>query len=186
MSNRYDYIVIGSGIAGLHASLLAKEYGSVLLLTKESIEECNTLYAQGGIAAAIGPEDSPELHLQDTLNAGAGICNTEAATILTYDGPNAIRELIQLGMIFDTVHGSITLGQEAAHRVPRVLHAGGDATGAHIETTLSNLSKKSKIKIQEHTLVTKILINENGRAYGVEVFDKVSKQQNTFIGKNLI
>ena len=186
MSSRYNYIVIGSGIAGLHASLLAKDYGSVLLLTKESIEECKTLYAQGGIAAAIGPEDSPELHLQDTLDAGAGICNAEAATILTSDGPNAIRELIQLGMIFDTVHGSISLGQEAAHRVPRVLHAGGDATGAHIETTLSNLSKKSRIQIQEHTLVTKILINETGRAYGVEVFDKSSQQQNTFLGENLI
>jgi L-aspartate oxidase len=186
MNSHYDYIAIGSGIAGLHASLLAKEYGSVLLLTKESIEECNTLYAQGGIAAAIGPEDSPELHFKDTLEAGVGICNIEAAALLTSDGPNAIRELIKLGMVFDTVHGSIALGQEAAHRVPRILHAGGDATGAHIETTLSNLSKKSKIQIQEHSLVTKILINEHGRADGVEVFDKTTNQTNIFHGKHII
>ena len=76
---RYDYIIAGSGIAGLYAALLAREYGSVLILTKGSIDECNTRYAQGGIAAALGPQDSPELHLADTIACGAGLVNEEAA-----------------------------------------------------------------------------------------------------------
>ena len=120
----YDYIVIGSGIAGLYSALLAVEHGSVLILTKGGIADCNTQYAQGGIAAAVGPEDSPNYHLADTLAAGAGLCNEDAARILAEQGPQAISELVRLGVIFDTADGEVALGREAAHRMPRVLHAG--------------------------------------------------------------
>ena len=115
----YDYIIVGSGIAGLYTALAAQEHGTVLLLTKGGIEDCNTRFAQGGIAAAIGPEDSPEYHLEDTLAAGAGLCNEEAVRILAFDGPRAIADLVRLGMVFDTTHGEVALGQSGSrHNIP--------------------------------------------------------------------
>ena len=162
----YDYIVIGSGIAGLYSALLAVEFGSVLILTKGGIADCNTQYAQGGIAAAVGPEDSPNHHFADTLAAGAGLCNEEAARILAEQGPQAISELVRLGVIFDTADGEVALGREAAHRMPRVLHAGGDATGARIELTLSSLAHHSRIHVQEYTTTSRLLV-EGGRVVGV-------------------
>ena len=126
---QYDYIIVGSGIAGLYTALLAQEHGTVLLLTKGSVEDCNTRFAQGGIAAAIGAGDSPQLHMQDTLAAGAGLCDPEAARVLATDGPQAIADLVRLGVGFDTAQGEVALAREGAHSVPRVLHAGGDSTG---------------------------------------------------------
>ncbi|GAI80215.1 unnamed protein product, partial [marine sediment metagenome] len=133
--NQYDYIVVGSGIAGLYTALLVKEQGSVLIITKGSIDDCNTKYAQGGIAAAISKKDSPELHFQDTITAGDGLCNEEAARILANEAPDRITDLVKFGVPFDTLDGEIDLAMEAAHSLPRVLHAGGDATGEHIEFT---------------------------------------------------
>ena len=167
-TSSYDYIVIGSGIAGLYSALLAVEHGSVLILTKGGIADCNTQYAQGGIAAAVGPEDSPSYHLADTLAAGAGLCNEDAARILAEQGPQAIAELVRLGVIFDTTDGEVSLGREAAHRMPRVLHAGGDATGARIELTLSSLAHHSRISVQEYVTTTRLLLDERGgRVVGV-------------------
>ena len=165
-TSHYDYIVIGSGIAGLYSALLAVEHGSVLILTKGGIADCNTQYAQGGIAAAVGPEDSPSYHLADTLAAGAGLCNEDAARILAEEGPQAISELVRLGVIFDTADGEVALGREAAHRMPRVLHAGGDATGARIELTLSSLAHHSRIHVEEYVTTTRLLV-EDGRVVGV-------------------
>ena len=167
-TSSYDYIVIGSGIAGLYSALLAVEHGSVLILTKGGIADCNTQYAQGGIAAAVGPEDSPNYHFADTLVAGAGLCNEDAARILAEQGPQAIAELVRLGVIFDTTDGEVSLGREAAHRMPRVLHAGGDATGARIELTLSSLAHHSRISVQEYVTTTRLLLDEQGdRVVGV-------------------
>ena len=166
-TQHYDYIVIGSGIAGLYSALLAVEHGSVLILTKGGIADCNTQYAQGGIAAAVGPEDSPSYHLADTLAAGAGLCNEDAARILAEEGPQAISELVRLGVIFDTADGEVALGREAAHRMPRVLHAGGDATGARIELTLSSLAHHSRIHVQEYVTTTRLLLDDDGRVVGV-------------------
>ena len=163
-TQHYDYIVIGSGIAGLYSALLAVEHGSVLILTKGGIADCNTQYAQGGIAAAVGPEDSPNYHLADTLAAGAGLCNEDAARILAEQGPQAISELVRLGVIFDTADGEVALGREAAHRMPRVLHAGGDATGARIELTLSSLAHHSRIHVQEYVTTTRLLLGGDGRS----------------------
>jgi L-aspartate oxidase len=118
----YDYIIIGSGIAGLYTALLAQELGSVLILTKGSIDECNTKHAQGGIAAPIGREDSPELHFQDTIAAGAGLCDEEAVRILVEEATDRIHDLIEFGVPFDTLDGEVALTMEAAHSVPRILH----------------------------------------------------------------
>src|SRR4030043_213222 len=125
---QYDYILVGSGIGGLYTALLAKEQGKVLVITKGSIDDCNTRYAQGGIAAAIGKNDSPELHIQDTLNAGCGLSDEESVNILVREAPSRIADLVGYRVPFDTLDGEIALTMEAAHSVPRVLHAGGDAT----------------------------------------------------------
>jgi len=127
--NQYDYIIVGSGIAGLYTALLAKEQGSVAILTKGNIDECNTKYAQGGVAAAIGKDDSPELHFKDTIAAGDGLCDEETVRILVNEAPDRIADLVNFGVPFDTLDGEIALTLEAAHSVPRILHAGGDATG---------------------------------------------------------
>jgi len=142
--SKYDYIIIGSGIAGLYTALLAKEQGSVLILTKGSIDDCNTKHAQGGIAAAIGKNDSPELHFRDTIAAGDGLCDEEAVRILVDEARARIADLVNLGVPFDTLDGEVALTMEAAHSVPRILHAGGDATGEHIEITLTNKVRSSK------------------------------------------
>ena len=168
--NYYDYIIVGSGIAGLYTALLAKEQGNVTILTKGSIDDCNTKHAQGGVAAAIGKNDSPELHFRDTIAAGDGLCDEEAVRILVNEAPARIADLVNFGVPFDTLDGEIALTTEAAHSVPRILHAGGDATGEHIETTLSNRVHSSKIQVLEHCLATEILI-EKGQVSGVRALD---------------
>jgi L-aspartate oxidase len=161
---------VGSGIAGLYVALLAIEHGSVLILTKGSIDDCNTKYAQGGIAVAIGEDDSPELHFRDTIAAGDGLCDAEAVRILTDEAAECLADLIRFGTPFDTLNGEITLTREAAHSVPRIIHAGGDATGEHIEVTLSRQVRSSPVKVLEYCLATKILV-DNGRAKGVRALD---------------
>ena len=168
--NTYDYIIIGSGIAGLYTALLAKEQGSVLILTKGSIDDCNTKHAQGGIAAAIGKNDSPELHFKDTIAAGDGLCDEEAVQILVNEAPARIADLVNYGVPFDTLEGEIALTMEAAHSVPRILHAGGDATGEHIEITLSKKVRSSEIQVLEDCLATEIIIAK-GRVSGVRALD---------------
>ncbi len=169
-ANHYDYIVVGSGIAGLYIALLAIERGSVLILTKGSIDDCNTKYAQGGIAVAMGKDDSPELHFKDTMAAGAGLSDAEAVRILTEQAADCVADLIKFGVPFDTLNGEITLTREAAHSVSRVMHAGGDATGEHIEVTLSRQVRAAPIKVLENCLATEILV-QKGKVVGVEALD---------------
>ncbi|MFH1663096.1 MAG: FAD-binding protein [Chloroflexota bacterium] len=138
----YDYIIVGSGIAGLYCALLAIKQASVLLVTKGSIEDCNTKFAQGGIAAAIGSNDSVELHFKDTIAAGDDLCNEETVRILVDEASDRIADLVNLGVPFDTLDGEIDLALEAAHSVPRILHAGGDATG---KTHRSNTERKDSL-----------------------------------------
>ncbi len=168
--NQYDYIIVGSGIAGLYTALLAREHGSVLVITKGSIDDCNTKYAQGGIAAAIGRNDSPGLHFKDTVAAGGGLCDEEAVRILVNEAPDRITDLVNFGVPFDTLNGAIALTLEAAHSVSRVLHAGGDATGEHIEATLSSQVHSRKIQVLEDCLATEILVEE-GVVRGVKALD---------------
>lgn len=182
----FDTIIIGSGIAGLYTALLAKEVGSVLILTKGSLDECNTKYAQGGIAAPIGLEDSPELHFQDTIAAGAGLCDPEAVRILTEEAGDRIADLIDFGVPFDTQFGQVALTREAAHSVPRILHAGGDATGERIEVTLSRAVRESaRITIMEHCLATEIGVRD-GAASGVTALDALVGSLEHFAAPNII
>ncbi len=183
--NQYDYIIVGSGIAGLYAALLANENGSVLIITKGRIDESNTRYAQGGIAAAIGTNDSPEMHFKDTIAAGDGLCDEEAVRILVNEAPDRIAELVNFGVPFDTLNGEIALAREAAHSVPRILHAGGDSTGERIEVTLSDQVRLAKIKVLEDSLVIEILV-EKGVVRGVKVFDCYTRAVEEFECRNLI
>ena len=183
---RYDYIIIGSGIAGLNTALLAAEHGSVLVVTKGRIDDCNSRYAQGGIAAAIGPGDSATLHERDTLDAGAGLCDPEAVGVLTGQGPDSIAGLIRWGVPFDTIHGQIALGREGAHSMPRILHAGGDATGQHIEDTLADRVRASeRITVLEYTHAICICV-ENGTVAGVEVLGTDDTSTQTFPGRVVV
>ncbi len=182
---QYDYIIAGSGIAGLYTALMAKSHGSVLVITKGSIEDCNTRHAQGGIAAAIGRDDSPELHYKDTIAAGDGLCDEEAVRIMVNEAPERITELVDMGVPFDTLEGEITLTREAAHSVSRILHAGGDATGEYIEVTLSNQIRLSGIQVLEDSLATEILV-EKGQVQGIKVLDCRTGSIEEFGCKNLI
>ncbi len=170
MTQRFDYIIVGSGIAGLYAALLARQHGSVCVLTKGSIDECNTKYAQGGIAAAVGADDDPGLHLRDTIAAGAGLVDEEAARILVEAAADRIHDLVTFGVPFDSTDGAVALGREAAHSRNRILHAGGDSTGAHIELSLSGVARLSRITIKEFVQVEEVVV-EHGRATGLLALD---------------
>jgi L-aspartate oxidase len=164
-----DVVVIGSGVAGLSAALKARELGTVLVVTKDVVASGSTQWAQGGIAAALHPEDSPEEHLQDTLVAGAGLSDPEAVRVLVTEGPDAVRDLMDLGARFDTLaDGEISLGREGGHHRNRIAHAGGDATGAEIERALVAAVKRAKdIRLIEHALVLDLLTAADGSIAGV-------------------
>jgi len=168
--NQYDFIVVGTGIAGLYTALQTNKQGRTLIITKGSIDDCNTKYAQGGIAAAISKKDSPELHFQDTIAAGDGLCDEESVRILVNEAPDRISDLVDFGVPFDTLDGEIDLTMEAAHSVPRILHAGGDATGEHIEVTLSRKVRQARIQILEDFLATDVLL-EKGEVAGIKALD---------------
>jgi L-aspartate oxidase len=157
----------------------------VLLITKGGIDDCNTRFAQGGIAAAIGKNDSPELHFRDTVAAGDGLCDEEAVRILVSEAPDRIADLVNLGVPFDTLDGEIDLTLEAAHSTPRILHAGGDATGEHIELTLSKRVRSAKILVLEHHLATDIII-EKGKVKGLKALNCESGASEEFECRFLI
>ena len=175
MANSFDNIIVGSGIAGLYAALLAREHGSVLVLTKGSIDDCNTRWAQGGIAAAIGRGDSAEKHLRDTIEAGAGLVDEEAARVLTGEAAARIGDLVRFGVPFDTQHGEIALAREGAHSQARVLHAGGDSTGAHIELTLASLARQEGITVLEYTIATDLLTEASNSAHSFDTSGRAGR-----------
>jgi len=125
-----DFVIVGAGIAGLRAAIGLSDAGRVLVITKEQLGESNTSYAQGGIAVAMGGEEDVSLHLEDTMNAGDGLVNREAAKVLVEEGPLRVDELLQWGTGFDRHNGKLMLTREGAHSRNRILHANGDATGA--------------------------------------------------------
>ena len=170
-------MIVGSGIAGLFAALLAKDHGSVLILTKDSIDECNTKHAQGGIAAPVGPDDSPELHFRDTIAAGAGLVDEEAARILTNEATERIADLVRFGVPFDSTEGHVALGREGAHSRARVLHAGGDSTGEHIELSLSSLARMSAVTVREYCLVEEIVTERGASAASRRIDERTGSRE---------
>src|ERR1044071_1624058 len=142
---RTRFLVVGSGVAGLHTAWRASEQGHVLLLTKKSLFDSATSYAQGGIAAALGAGDSPELHRRDTLAAGAAIGDADAVAVPTEEGPRRRRDLQTAGADFDLdPRGRLQLGREAAHSKNRIVHAHGDQTGAEVVRTLVARVRETK------------------------------------------
>lgn len=165
-----DVIVIGSGIAGLTAALRARLQGrTVLIVTKAQVNEGSTRWAQGGIAAAMSDEDSPEEHLRDTLVAGVGLCDVEAVRALVTEGPAAVAELIDLGARFDLdPSGAIALTREGGHLRDRIAHAGGDATGAEISRALVEaVMDDPGIEVLENALALDLLLDDDGAAQGI-------------------
>jgi L-aspartate oxidase len=163
---RADFLIIGSGIAALRAAPEVAGHGDVLILTKAEPGEGNTGHAQGGIAAAVGPGDTPELHAADTMAAGAGLCDERAVQVLVGDGPRFVRELMAWGVQFDRAPGGEpALAMEGAHSARRVLHA-HDATGREIGRVLwSRASRLAGVTTQDHARVVDLLI-EDGRCVG--------------------
>jgi L-aspartate oxidase len=156
-----DLLVIGSGIAALRALLELSGQGDVLLLTKADVAEGNTNYAQGGVAAAVGPGDSPALHGRDTLSAGDGLCDEDAVAVLVEEGPAAVRELVAWGARFDRdERGELALAREAAHSVRRVLHA-SDSTGREIARTLwERVCRLARPRVLEHALALDLMVSD--------------------------
>jgi L-aspartate oxidase len=162
-------IVVGSGIAGLIAALEISQKHSVTLVTKAELADSNTRWARGGIAAAMFEDDSVDEHIDDTLRAGAGLCQTLPVKLLCTEGPQRILDLIRLGVVFDTRNGELDRGMEAAHTRARVLHAGGDKTGLAIELALVHRVRSAdNIRVREHTFARDIVL-ENECARGLEL-----------------
>ena len=161
-----DFLIVGGGVAGLRAAIGLAASGRVLILTKAEPAESNTGYAQGGIAAAVGDDDTPSLHAADTVRAGDGLCDEAAVAVLVEQGPAYVRELLEWGARFDRgPDGRPALGREAAHSVRRVLHA-GDATGREIGRVLwERFVSLPSAQAIDHARVTELLV-ENGRVCG--------------------
>ena len=166
-----DFVVIGSGIAALRATIELADSGDVIILTKAGSEEGSTLYAQGGIAVAIDKDDSPEIHFEDTLSAGDGLCREDAVQLMTERGPVYVDQLIGWGARFDRHDdGTLSLAREGAHSVRRVLHA-RDATGREICRVLwDRVSKHPRVTVMEHARVVDVVVSE-GRCVAALFFD---------------
>jgi L-aspartate oxidase len=161
---RTRFLVVGSGVAGLHTAWRASEKGDVLVLTKRSLFDSATAYAQGGIAAALGAGDSPELHRRDTLAAGAALCDAAAVEVLVEEGPARVRELQTAGAHFDLASdGRIKLGREAAHSRHRIVHSHGDQTGAEVARTLiRKVYESDRIDVLEVARVLDLIVDGEG------------------------
>ena len=171
-SSEVDFLVIGAGVAGLRAAIELAPAGRVLVLAKREVTDSSTQYAQGGIAAALSDEDEISLHLQDTLNAGDGLCNPEAAKVLVEEAPQCIEELIAWGTQFDRDGTKLTFGREGAHSRNRILHAHGDSTGREIQRALYAKAQTLKeISVREFEFSIDLLLKD-GRAGAVTVIDE--------------
>ncbi|CFX11090.1 L-aspartate oxidase [Syntrophomonas zehnderi OL-4] len=178
-----DFLIVGGGIAGLFTALKASAFGKVIVLTKKTIKDSNTGLAQGGIAAAVHEEDSPFLHLEDTLEAGAGICDIESVDVLVREGPERVRELIAAGASFDMKNGSISLAREGAHSKARILHV-ADATGEAIRVALvKQCADQSRIEIIEDQFLVDLLGIKEGECQGALVYDKRLNQSRLYISR---
>ncbi|HEX6149538.1 L-aspartate oxidase [Nocardioides sp.] len=170
-TTRADVVIVGSGIAGLTAALrLYGQVDKILVVTKDVLNAGSTQWAQGGIAAALGPGDTPAQHEHDTLVAGAGVCDREAVRVLVNEGPEAVHELISWGAVFDQHDGVLSLTREGGHHRDRIAHAGGDATGAEIQRALiAAVERAPDIEVIQHALAVDLLPADDGGVAGVTV-----------------
>ncbi len=160
LHKQFDFLIIGSGLAGLYAAHEASKYGSVAILTKSKLDVSNSYYAQGGVAAVTNSNDFPRLHIEDTIEAGRGLCDDLPVETLVNEGSERIKELIRLGMKFDTRNGELALGLEGGHHRRRVLHAGGDSTGKElVQFLIKQVKNTPSIKIFEDQTAYEILVN---------------------------
>jgi L-aspartate oxidase len=167
-----DFLVMGAGVAGLRAAIELARHGDVLVVTKESVAESNTHYAQGGIAVAMEGDADVALHLKDTVNAGDGLVYRPAAQVLVAEGPVRVAELIEWGANFDSKDGQLMRTREAAHSLPRILHANGDATGAEINRSLAAFARVHKrIHFAEWATVTGLVVRA-GRVIGADLLHR--------------
>ena len=171
MKENTDFIVIGSGISGLRATIELTRFGKVTVLTKSRADESNTEYAQGGIAVAMNDEDKISLHHEDTILAGDGLSDDASVQVLVEEGPARIRELIEWGTAFDKDGTKLSFTREAAHSRRRILHAGGDSTGREINRTLIRKARSlQNIRLLPHAFALDLLV-EKERCFGVRYLD---------------
>ncbi len=193
MRARYDFLVIGSGVAGLSFALRAAEHGTVCVVTKKESAESNTNYAQGGIAAVMDPEDGVEAHVQDTLVAGAGLCHEDVVRMVVTEGPERIRDLIDLGAQFDRdPEGELHLGREGGHSADRIVHA-EDMTGREVERALLAAVRRSPaVTVLEYhyavNLLTEHQLGEDveaggGSCFGAYVLDSQTGTVHTVLAR---
>jgi L-aspartate oxidase len=187
MSLVTDFIVIGSGVAGLRASIALAEAGAdVTVLTKDKASESNTEYAQGGVAVVLSEDDDAELHEGDTLVAGAGLCDARAVETLVSEGTHYVKELIEWGTEFDREGGKLVFTQEAAHSRRRILHAHGDSTGAEfVRSLIARARQESTINLLPFAN-TESLIVEDGKCVGVRFLDPILRSRREVYGKAVI
>jgi L-aspartate oxidase len=182
----FDTVVIGSGLAGLSAAYHSSKYGRVAIVTKSQLDVSSSYYAQGGIAAAIANEDSPEQHAHDTLVTGRGICDHDAVEVLVNEGRERVHELIDLGMQFDKENGELVLGLEGGHTKRRILHAGGDATGKELTLfKLSLIREKKNVEAFEYVVAVKLLKHHNA-IVGLQAYDFKTNENILFKTKAVI
>ena len=183
MMQSYDFLVLGSGSAGLSFALRVSRRGSVALITKKERTDSNTNWAQGGIAGVMGPDDDTELHVQDTLIAGAGLCHEEAVRVLVTEGPARIRELIAFGADFNRdPGGELSLGREGGHSRRRIIHT-ADLTGKEVERTLIEAVRRHpNIAVFEHHYAVDLIV-QDGRCCGAYVLDDATGQVEAFVAK---
>lgn len=194
MRETVDFLVVGSGVAGLSYALQIAEHGSVAVVTKRECVESNTRYAQGGIAAVMRPEDSFEAHIADTLEAGAGLCDEEVVEIVVKEGPDRVRELMEFGAEFTRRNGQLDFGREGGHSENRIVHA-ADTTGREVERALiAQVRAHPNIKVYEYHYVLELItehhvgqrvtrVRPDIHCFGAYVLDEKNDQVITFLAK---
>ena len=177
-----DILIIGAGVAGLYTALKLAPRPVTIVTARPLGKGGATPWAQGGLAAAVGPKDTPNLHFSDTMRAGAGLVDPEAALILADGGPDAVEDLIRIGVRFDRdVNGDLKLGREAAHCRDRIVHATGDQAGVAIMEALIAAARAAEhITILERIVVEDLLVNDHGAVGGALIYDVAAGERDAF------
>ena len=187
MEHKYNFIIVGSGLAGLYCALKASAYGKVGLITKRNLTDSNSFNAQGGIAAVYDKNDKPVFHFDDTIVAGRGLCDFPSVDILVNEGPQRISDIIKRGMKFDMdKEGNITLGLEGGHHKRRIFHAGGDATGRYVTSfVLEQVKKESNVEMfSDHALLDFII--EDGKCEGLRCWNYETNQEEVLLAPHTV